>query len=199
MPRDWELEKLSNFQFQNSISLSDNCFWWRLEVPDDAVVLWVRRCVLSSMFIRGQKDARFPVFTLKQNKTYGRRRYRKREGTLTTNPHQLNFSHRLPTQDWNTEYWILMEQCVDSSISGHYIVPSAIRSSSVNIWRLRSHRLLHFWSKHVSNPVFQLIGEMVILVFLSSICGIVNELSCLRRASAPLSAVASTSYPLGFR
>ena len=130
--------------------------------------------------------------------------YRKREGALITTPHQLNFSHRLPTQDWNTEYWILMEQCVDSSIFGHhnlchYIVPSAIRSSSVNIWRLRSHRLLHFWSKHVSNPVFQSIGEMVILVFLSTICGIVNELSCLRRASAPLSAVASTSYPLGFR
>ena len=47
--------------------------------------------------------------------------------------------------------------------------------------------------------MFQSIGEMVILVFLSTICGIVNELSCLRRASAPLSAVASTSRPLGFR
>ena len=40
--------------------------------------------------------------------------------------------------------------------------------------------------------MFQSIGEMVILVFLSTICGIVNELSCLRRASAPLSAVVSS-------
>lgn len=51
---------------QQSLCTTQKLFRLR---TDKVVVLWMQRCVLGSIFIAGQKEARFPGYTLKQNKT----------------------------------------------------------------------------------------------------------------------------------